>query len=572
MSPAGSYHPSPFSSPRERLRNVDDLDDDKQSTLSHSSGTPRANQGKDALRLVAGSRVRHGRCAPEFLEEIATTGVPDSLRKATSKKFKFLLGSDARTYFKNYIIQYFKKESSRQLNETITNQEMPAPIVFAVTVLDASGAKCVDYYMTWRGYSKINQSREVEHKVNRFDKDFKRLALVLDAESRHLSSLRTYDSLSRTNRKSEKNSPTNPPSRKSYLPPGITVSTPDEPEGKSDVKIDPSLPEPPRSATDSVVSLPLLNMVRNVPFSHRLPLRVTNPDRLSMVSEISIVPGKLPEELSSEPINHSSKEANNTLTVPVHSKSSKHGSTEEPIKKSSDSICSSDTKSSKSSRSSRSSARSEGRSSRNTSPGDGENAGHSSRRRKDSSKDEAPEFLIVLLGDLLDIDMHSWHGLERQTSIRSVPAERHSPWIGPLASEEKENPLPHHYAYSNAQDDSDSESSQHEHGHWKNIPVIPMKPLMEAMGLIPSVAHFSPPVVPGGLPYHHALSNAGSPLANSSPYIYSSPRLDSSPYIPSWIPQLPVPSNATSVPSRPPSRAYSSAYASPYMQSHTGPF
>jgi hypothetical protein len=57
-----------------------------------------------------------------------------------------------------------------------------------------------------------------------------------------------------------------------------------------------------RSATDSVISLPLLNMVRGVPFSHRgsslpkllhshlalhiyipvVPLRVTNPDRMSM--------------------------------------------------------------------------------------------------------------------------------------------------------------------------------------------------------------------------------------------------------------------------------------------------
>lgn len=104
MSPAGCYHPSPYSSPRERLRKVDEVEDDKQSTLSHSSGVPRADQGKDALRLVAGNRVRHARCAPEFLEEIANKGVPDSLRKATSKKFKFITGSDARTFFKNYIM------------------------------------------------------------------------------------------------------------------------------------------------------------------------------------------------------------------------------------------------------------------------------------------------------------------------------------------------------------------------------------------------------------------------------------------------------------------------------------
>ncbi|KAF8203854.1 hypothetical protein BJ912DRAFT_941223 [Pholiota molesta] len=326
------------------------------------------------------------------------------------------------------------------------------------------------------------------------------------------------------------------------------------------------------------MSLPLLNMVRGVPFSHRLPLRVTNPDRLSMLSQISIVPGKLPEELSlPKSVNQANKEAsNNNLADAVHSKSSRRGINDETIKRSSDSIRSSDTKSSKSSRSSRSSSRSENRSSRNPSPGDGENSRHSSRRRKDSSKDEEPpEFLIVLLGDKLDIDIHSWHGLERQTSIRSVPAERHSPWIGPLASQE--NPYGYHQTYYNTHDDSESDLSEQEQEQWKNIPVIPMKPLMEAMGLIPNMAYYSPPVVPGGLQYHHAVSNAasnaGSPQSNSSPYLYSSPRLDSSPYVPSWLPQLPVPSNATSVTSRPPSRAYTSAsYASPYMQSHTGPF
>lgn len=105
MAPAGSYHPSPYSSPRERQRKIDDVEDDKQSTLSHSSGVPRTVQpGKEALRLVAGNRVRHARCAPDFLEEIGTKGIPDSLRRATSKKFRVVSGTEARTYFKNYIV------------------------------------------------------------------------------------------------------------------------------------------------------------------------------------------------------------------------------------------------------------------------------------------------------------------------------------------------------------------------------------------------------------------------------------------------------------------------------------
>lgn len=71
-------------------------------------------------------------------------------------------------------------------------------------------------------------------------------------------------------------------------------------------------------------------------------------------------------------------------------------------------MLSSDTKSSKSSQSSRSSSRSEN----HPSHGNEENGERASRRRRtDPSKDEEPiEFMIYLLGDKLDIDIHSWHG------------------------------------------------------------------------------------------------------------------------------------------------------------------
>ncbi|KAF8956070.1 hypothetical protein BDZ97DRAFT_1925850 [Flammula alnicola] len=568
MSPAGTFHPSPYSSPGERhsLVKSEDVEDDKRSTMSQASGVPRADQGLDALQLVAGNRVRHARCAPEFLEEIATKGVQDSLRKATSKKFKVIAGSEARTYFKNYIGQYNKRESKalRNDNDKITTKDMPVPIVFAVTVWEA-GNKCVDYHMTWRGNAKARESKDFERKVSHFDSEFRRLARVLDKEYKRISSLRTYRNLSQTHRKPEKKTRSSPPSHKSRPPPGIMVSTPEEPSAKPENQINPSLPEPPVSAADSVMSLPMLNMVRGVPFSHRVPLRVTNPDR---ISEINIIPGQVPETLpASQPITETGHTAsNNTLSIPVISKSSKH----DDVKKSSASIRSSDTRSSKSSRSSRSSSRSENLSSRNPSPGDRDKADESTRRgdKHSSREEDSPEFLIVLLGDTLDIDVHSWHGLERQTSIRSVPADRHSPWIGPLAC--PENPTDRQYTPTRTPNDSDSEASEADPDHWKNIPVIPMKPLMEAMGLIPNISYYSPPVVPGGLQYHTSISNAGSPAPNQSPYLYSSPRLDSSPFVPPWLPQLQILPNATS---RPPSRAYSSAsYASPYMQSNTGPF
>ncbi|KDR85494.1 hypothetical protein GALMADRAFT_364491 [Galerina marginata CBS 339.88] len=556
MPPAGSPYASPYSAYRERnpLPKVEDPEDDKQSTMSRASGVPRAEHALDALRLVAGNRVRHARCAPEFLEEIATRGVQDSLKQSSSRKFKIINGSEARTYFKNYILDH-KQESEQPSrtdndNDKITNEIMPSPIVFAVTVWDGR-TKCVDYYMTWRGKTD-NHGKAFEQRVTLLDSEFRRLAKGLDKEYKHISSLRTFGNLSRPVRKTEKKFRPSHSSHKSRGPPGILVSTPEESLPPDATQ--PPLPEPPVSATDSVMSLPLLNMVRNVPFSHRVPLRVTNPDRLSLISESDVAP----EELKNvaPPIPDVKTKAG--LSVPVVSRSSKRGR-EDAVHGSSASIRSTDTKSSKSSRSSRSSSRSENRDS--SSPPDRHKGNRDSSRSHDH---EIPEFLIVLLGDRLDTDANSWHGLERQTSIRSLPADRHSPWVGPVAHSElgyRSTPT----TPNGSDDESDDEVE------WKHTPVIPMKPLMEAMGIIHSSSYYhSPPVVPGGLQYQLSIANASSPAPSHSPYLYGSPRLDSTSYVPAWLPQLQMPHNS---PSRPVSRAYSSAsYGSPYMQSHTGPF
>ena len=75
------------------------IDDDKQSTVSQDS-IPRAEHALEALQLVAGNRVRHARCAPEFLEEVAGA----HFKKFTSKRFKIITSSEARSFFKNYIL------------------------------------------------------------------------------------------------------------------------------------------------------------------------------------------------------------------------------------------------------------------------------------------------------------------------------------------------------------------------------------------------------------------------------------------------------------------------------------
>jgi hypothetical protein len=524
--------------PFEKSVSVEIVDDDKQSTISQD--IPRAEHALEALQLVAGTRVRHARCPPEFLEEVAGA----HSKKFTSKKFKIITNSEARSFFKNYIVEH-NQNASRTDNENLTNNEaIPSPIVFAVTVWEA-GSKCVDYYMTWRGKTKPRHSKDFESRIARLDSDFRQIAKTLDKEFNRISSLKTC------------NVPTSPQKvekrtrfshiHKSRPRPKTLPSTPEQETSKLDSS-QPHLPEPPVSATDSVVSLPLLNMVRGVPFSHRVPLRVTNPDRMSIISEIDVLvmaPTNTPQPLSSAAVAN----VRDNLSVPVAQRSS-HKIVDENIKNSSTSILSADTRSSGSSISSRSSSRSE--------------ASSEEKEREKHKKDEPPEFLIVLLGDRLDRDPTSWHGLEKQLSIRSLPADRHSPWISPLAQPDS---VRYQYRQSVARSSLEPYSDESGHaGGWRNSLVVPMKPMMEAMGVIPNTAYFRPaPVIPS-IQYHPPIGNTGSPSPHQSPYLYSSPHLDS-PYFPTWSPFPPTTSPLFS----PPPRAYST-YASPYLQTHNSPF
>lgn len=159
--------------------------------------------------------------------------------------------------------------------------------------------------------------------------------------------------------------------------------------------------------------------------------------------------------------------------------------------------------------------------------------------------------------------------LEKQTSIRRLPADRHSPWISPLARPDSVH-SEHRQSLSRNSLQFDSDESD-DGGGWRNSPVIPIKPMMEAMGLIPNPVYFCPaPVIPS-VQYHPSIGSTGSPAPHQSPYLYSSPQLDSSTYVPAWSPSLHIPPTASPV-SRPLSGAYSVGYASPYMQTHNNPF
>lgn len=165
-----------------------------------------------------------------------------------------------------------------------------------------------------------------------------------------------------------------------------------------------------------------------------------------------------------------------------------------------------------------------------------------------------------------DINMNTGR-LEKQSSIRSLPADRHSPWISPLARPDSvQSQHRHSVARNSLVSDSDESGDE---GGWKNSPVVPIKPMMEVMGLIPNTAYFRPaPVIPS-IQYHPSIGITGSPAPRQSPYLYSSPHLDSSPYALAWSPAIPP----TGLPlSRPVSQAYSVSYASPYLQPHNSPF
>lgn len=196
-------------------------------------------------------------------------------------------GGPAHTHLVCCVIAY------RNHSEPPAREEAPEPIVFAVTAWEA-GSKCIDYYMTWRAHpvrtlplpfnlrgvslrrrhaQRAHQTpgmcirgarrsfissrgalispAELEKKIDRFDTDFRRLARVLDREFKRVSCVsplysrvicgadRGVCARSTKTKPSTSTSTSRAPSaassvqaRRAHLPPGITVSSPDDAAGK----------------------------------------------------------------------------------------------------------------------------------------------------------------------------------------------------------------------------------------------------------------------------------------------------------------------------------------------------
>jgi len=144
-------------------------------------------------------------------------------------------------------------------------------------------------------------------------------------------------------------------------------------------------------------------------------------------------------------------------------------------------------------------------------------------------------FLVFLVLIVLNIQ---WLRLVRPScSTKAVPVARQSPWM----------PLPGRPSSTSYAESSDSEESEEESA-WAETPppVVPMRSLLEASGMVPSPGYYRPsvPVVPSISGYtinyaQHGSHPSHSPASMHSPYLYSSPQPDPAAY-PPWISPLPV--------------------------------
>ncbi|KAF7436177.1 hypothetical protein PC9H_003003 [Pleurotus ostreatus] len=486
---------------------------------THSSSSRKEDNKADAAEHTH-EQVRRSTYGPEFLKQLAEKGLSDDTTDATGGgKFKLVTGSEAMSILENYVEEKKERASSRDENkhnhaDTVKTPQQQ-PIVFAFTASDGA-RKVVDYYMTWKGKTGTRQLKGPERKSGFLDEEFNRVTETLDKEYKRLSVLSMEP-------------PNLLPQQTSQLPPVTpqaleVVNELPTVESASPAKhipppINPPKPsdtvEPARLSASSVVSLPLLNMIRGVPLGNRLPLYVTNPDPAS--STTSSVRGSIVDAGGQgKDLSEAVTEALTRPKTPV-SRSPSEPSSEDSSKTE---------KSEKSSRKHRASPT-------NKSP----------TAPKD---DKSSEILIVLVDEKSD---HTWHGLERKltrkstkSSTRTASGERYSPWLGPLVAANKVTyrrpsrrgirPLRRH---SMQTDDSSSlsPSSSDEDDfegddNWKgpaypSFPVVPAYPIKSYLineGLLPPEQSGEKPVTLR--PLDRSLSNGSRSMA-SSVYSYHSP-------------------------------------------------
>ncbi|PFH46396.1 hypothetical protein AMATHDRAFT_69969 [Amanita thiersii Skay4041] len=537
----------------------------RSNTLKMAIGT-----ADDAKHHKPAKTTRRAKCPPEFLEEIAGGGVLEGFRTRAKCKFRIVAGTEAEEIFEKFVgkLEATHVEEGSGVNKSPVHEPrlLNNPVVFAIRITDA-GRKVVDYYMTWRGKIPRIQDHK-DRRLSFLDDEFRRVARSLDKYYKQASTAGSAGS-SRSQRSSlivepSSKAPSSPKTRKSPPSP-ISVPPPVQQQ-----------PEPPQtsgdrdrpvSATSSVISLPLLNMMRNVPFGNRLPLRVTNPDNASIMSDTETTPTAtriletitetaemktaVPKSESPTAVESSQqRDSVETRTKGRHrtrsSEEKRKGSRRSSDKRAPDAEEGSPAKRHSSSRR----HKSQDDYSSKHSPK------HRHRDRKDS--DEASEFTIALLDDKLE---KSWHGLDlpETETPRAITTFLDSPWTGPLAHSSGT------YFYSRPEDD-ESDDDDDDDDEWEdNYPVVVVPPAFNKSPVIPTTmeqGHKFPspaPPVARALSYSGSVSNAsvisatnstgggslgggggGGVLASPSSVVsyrtaFTYPTHQSSPYVPAWI-------------------------------------
>ncbi|KAJ8515398.1 hypothetical protein ONZ45_g7172 [Pleurotus djamor] len=514
--------------------------------------------------------VRRSIYGPEFLQQLAEVGLSAEAKNAAGGgNFKVVTGSEAMSIYESYVNVQEKPESSppkEQAKPVEITKPPQQPIVFAFTASDGA-RKVIDYYMTWKGKARTRPLKGPERKASFLNAEFNKVAEALDSEYKRLSILgeAPFETVPQTLATPSAQPVTEP---NADLPtdtvsPAKPVPPPINPPKPSDVI------EPARLSASSVVSLPLLNMIRGVPMGNRLPLFVTNPDPSSSsttcmddftnfrAARYADLPCLCQASIRGSIIETAGTGKEDALADatqrPKTPENSSSNDRYKPKKSSPLAVSRSPSEnsgedSSKSESSEKSHKHRMGSRSASRSPASG------SPTRGKEEKDKSSEILIVLLPEGEKSD-HTWHGLERKLtrrntkssrSSRTASGERYSPWLGPLVAADKVTIHPSRkrtrigplrrtsapppdssssLTTSSSSDDEDDDDD--DYAYYPALPVVPALPIKTFLineGLLPPdtkaeqpVTTFSTARATSGM----GISVAGSAYSYHSPYVAS---------------------------------------------------
>ncbi|KAJ7572010.1 hypothetical protein C8J56DRAFT_994645 [Mycena floridula] len=517
----------------------------KHTSAKSSESTPLEDKplSPATVEAIAKQQFRQSSYSPEFLKAYAKN-------EQGSGNVKVVTGEEADHIYQDML---------RQDDPDLTNPDKTLAsnpnrrVVFAFPCVRA-GRKVVDLYMQkYRKKEKIHELKGTLRKGGFLDMEFNKFQRKIDEEHRR-SQVEPMKRIS-----SSPLARPRPPLRTSSPKPQSAPEVMQSTEEDLDDLPRPRMPvaDLDRNSMASVTSLPLLNMIPGVPMSHRLPLRVTNPDPGSPTYSLSSNRGsaivRADEGFPSSSVIPMPV-VPEVVPAPVE--------TDDPVETAPD----------KKHRSKKSRHRR-----------------HERTSSEDGSPENSPEILIVLMDDEKAPKRSTWHKGDTPKMPIRKPSRRLSPWNGPLAHSDGEiQRYPH--SGSGHETDNETDDSDDEDG-WNTGPVVPMRAALTALGYLPQPSTYSPapsyapslprsfasgpaPYPPFGhsyqaSPYAPPLSNYTTPYTTpyASPYAspYSTPYTMSSPQLPAQnYPSPYVGAASPYIPSRPMSWANPNAiYSNP---------